>query len=63
MIAIKFQQAHPDDRSQSRGKTQSAISIYKFQSRILQYVDCYKLSLINFHFTNTTQYSFVILSP
>ena len=40
-----FQQAHPDDRNQSRGKTQSHISINKFQSRILQYVDCYKLSL------------------
>ena len=39
------------------------ISIYKFQSRILQYVDCYKLSLTNRHFTNLTQYSFVTLSP
>ena len=40
-----FQQGHPDDRNQSRGKTQSHISINKFQSRISRYVDCYKLSL------------------
>ena len=40
-----FQQVHPDDRNQSRGKTQSHIGINMFQSRILQYVDCYKLSL------------------
>ena len=40
-----FLQAHPDDCNQSRGKTQSHISINKFQPRILQYVDCYKLSL------------------
>ena len=39
------QQAHPDDRNQSGGKTESHISIYKFQSRILQNVACYKLSL------------------
>ena len=46
LVTLKvFQQAHPDDRNQSRGKTQSHISIKKFQSRILQYVDCYKLSL------------------
>ena len=40
-----FQQTHPDNRNQSRGKTQSQISINKFQSRILQYVGCFKLSL------------------
>ena len=39
------QLAYPDDRNQSRGKTHSHISINKFQSRILQYVDYYKLSL------------------